>query len=63
MTAYRKLDLYLTIVSSAVKVCASHYSEAFKSKVIFNSQGITANQNELKCYICKEDLIEYDKFM
>jgi len=43
MTAYRKLDLYLTLVSSAVKVCATHYSEAFKSKVIFNSQGITAN--------------------
>ncbi len=63
MTAYRKLDLYISLLDSAVKVCRYHYLESYENKVQFNFQGISGNHNTLKCNICNDDLIEYDKFL
>ena len=62
LKAYNKLDLYLTLVRSGVKVCSSHSVSIFEEKVYNNSQGSCSDQNLMLCNICNLNLIEYDKF-
>ena len=60
--AFTKLDLYMNLIQSAVRVSGVHNHLQFEEMEVTEGSGFTGNY-AAKCSYCGKELIEYDQLM